>query len=238
MLITPADLLNNRGPVKILEDVVGTVQMLGAVEQSTEFVDEMLCQIETARRLRMTSSTAKNDQSTRSHAVCQFLVTNKSLNRVGSFLLVDLAGSEANADILQHSKERMAETREINKSLAVLKDCIRARAQWSIARGNVSQKHIHIPFRNSSLTKLLKNAFDVNCSETGKTLFIACISPSIIDIPQSKNTLRYGELLRIPVPKAKSRAYDPKVPTTWNNVNVREWIRKNVGNFLDRIVNG
>ena len=44
----------------------------------------------------------------------------------------------------------------------------------------------------------------------------------------SKNTLRYAELLRVPVPKIKAPTYNPAVPATWNNEQLREWIEKNV----------
>lgn len=122
----------------------------------------------------------------------------------------------------------MAEAIEINKSLTTLKDCIRARALWSIAQGEAAQKNIRIPFRGTKLTQVLKSAFDVNGSQTCKTVIIACVSPSILNVAQSKNTLRYAEMLKIPIPKAKPRAFDARIPTTWTNKDVYGWIKKNV----------
>jgi kinesin family protein 2/24 len=215
----------------VLEDPFGAMQLVGVLEKNPTTSDEFLRIIDTAKELRSTESTAKNEQSSRSHAICRIRVVNKESpnSPEGTFLLVDLAGSEASADTQHHSRERMAETREINKSLTTLKDCIRARALWSIGRGEASQKHVHIPFRTSKLTQVLKSAFDVNNTQTCKTLVIACINPSILDVVHSKNTLRYAEMLKVPVPKAKPRPYDERIPTTWENKHVQAWITKNVG---------
>jgi kinesin family protein 2/24 len=225
------DLLNQRKPIGILEDPFGAMQLVGVLEKNPTTSHEFLSLIDTAKELRSTESTTKNDQSSRSHAICRIRVVNKETPNApeGSFLLVDLAGSEASADTQHHSRERMAETREINKSLTTLKDCIRARALWSIGRGEANQKHVHIPFRSSKLTQVLKSAFDVNNTQTCKTLVIACINPSILDVAHSKNTLRYAEMLKVPVPKAKPRPFDEKIPTTWENSHVHDWITNNVG---------
>jgi kinesin family member 2/24 len=206
------------------------MQLVGILEQNPTTSAEFLSLIDTAKELRSTETTTKNDESSRSHAICRIRVVNKETPNApeGSFLLVDLAGSEASSDTQHHSRERMAETKEINKSLTTLKDCIRARALWSIGRGETTQKHVHIPFRSSKLTQVLKSAFDVNNTQTCKTLVIACINPSILDVAHSKNTLRYAEMLKVPVPKAKPRPFDEQIPTTWENGHVQAWIKKNV----------
>jgi kinesin family protein 2/24 len=228
--LTRTDLLNGRKQISVMEDPFGAMQIVGVHEKNPTTSSEFLHLIDTAKDLRSTESTTKNDQSSRSHAICRIRVINKETpdSPKGSFLLVDLAGSEASADTQHHSRERMNETREINRSLTILKDCIRTRALWSIERGEANQKHVHIPFRSSKLTQVLKSAFDVNNTQTCKTIVIACINPSILDVAHSKNTLRYAEMLKVQVPKAKPRAFDERVPTTWENDYVQEWIRKNV----------
>jgi kinesin family protein 2/24 len=175
------------------------MQLVGVLEKNPSTADEFLSLIDTAKELRSTECTTKNDQSSRSHAICRIQVLNKESpgSPEGSFLLVDLAGSEASGDTQHHSRERMAETKEINKSLTILKDCIRARALWSIAGGEATQKHVHIPFRGSKLTQVLETAFDVKNRQTCKMIVIACINPSILDVAHSKNTLRYVKMLKV-----------------------------------------
>jgi len=214
------------------------MQLVSVLEKNPTTAGKLLSLIDTAKELRSTESTTKNDQSSRSHAICRIRVLKKEspYSPEGSFLLVDLAGSEASGDTQHHSRERMAETKEINKSLTILKDCIRARALWSIARGEAAQKHVHIPFRGSKLTQVLKSAFDVKNTQTCKMIIIACINPSILDVAHSKNTLRYAEMLKVPVPKAKPRPFDERIPTTWENSHVQDWITKNVGHHFTFLI--
>ena len=213
-----------------MEDAFGAMQLVGVRERNPTTTSEFLELIDTSKELRSTAATSKNEQSSRSHAICRIRIVDKTATdgQEGVLFLVDLAGSEANADSKQHSKERMAETREITKSLTTLKECIRARTLHSIAVGNITQKHVHIPFRSSKLTQVLKCAFDVNSTQICKSVVIACIAPSIVDVAQSKDTLRYAEMLKVPVPKAKPRPFDVRIPMTWSNKNVHEWIRKNI----------
>jgi kinesin family protein 2/24 len=140
---------------------------------------------------------------------------------------VDLAGSEIAADFAQHGVEQMRETREINKSLSVLKDCIRGRAQL----GNTllgTYKKEYVPFRHSVLTKTLKHIFDPAAGRDCKTAVVACLNPSYMDVAASKNTLRYAEMLRVPVAKPPKLVYNENDPKTWSNEQVRAWITTNV----------
>jgi kinesin family protein 2/24 len=206
------------------------MQLGGVFEKNPRTSDEFLELIDIAKALRLTASTTKNDQSSRSHSICRIRIidTESKAADEGNIMLVDLAGSEASSDTSQHSKERMVETREINKSLNVLKDCITKRAQWSISRAEATQKHVHIPFRTNKLTQVLKSAFDVNNTQICKTIVIACIAPSILDVAHSKNTMRYAETLKVPIPKMKPMPFHEQIPTTWSNKDVHNWILKTV----------
>lgn len=216
-------------PLKVLEDVLGTMQLPSIVEKTPKTSDEFRKLLDVAKALRSSASTTKNDQSSRSHSICRInIVDTASPLDIGSILLVDLAGSEASSDTSQHSKERMVETREINKSLSVLKECITKRAQWSVSKAEGSQKRIHIPFRSNKLTQVLKSAFDIDSTQTCKMVAIACIAPSILDVAHSKNTLRYAMALRVQIPDAKPAPFSEQVPTTWSNKDVRAWVLKTV----------
>ena len=227
------DLLNTRKQISILEDSFGTSQMAGALEHNVTSLDSFIEQIETAASLRRTAATQKNDTSSRSHAICRIRIENPSVPAAedGMLYLVDLAGSEAARDRSDHDTARMKEAREINTSLSVLKDCIRGRAMVDAdiqATGKSTKKAAYVPFRQSTLTKTLKHVFDPASARGCKTVVVACVNPCLADVGASKNTLRYAEMLRVVVPKAKLVEYKPNVPATWNNEQLRAWIDTNV----------
>lgn len=66
-------------------------------------------------------------------------------------IVYSLAGSERYEDSKAHSKQLMEESKENNKSLLALKECVRARAKAATEDG-----FAHIPYRTSKLTWLLK----------------------------------------------------------------------------------
>lgn len=68
-----------------------------------------------------------------------------------------------------------------------LKDCIRNRA---LACLNPNKVH-HIPYRNSKLTLLLKDAFELKSNKHCKTTIIANVAPGVADLTMTKNTLRF-----------------------------------------------
>ena len=134
-----------------------------------------------AARHRSVSSTAMNEQSSRSHSVfCLHLkATNKEQGIVlkGALSLVDLAGSER-LDRSGATGAQAKETMAINKSLSSLTDVF-------VAIGN---KQSHIPFRNSKLTYLLQPAL----SGDGKTLMMANLSPTSESFFESLCSLRFA----------------------------------------------
>ncbi|KAG5790966.1 hypothetical protein H9Q69_009983 [Fusarium xylarioides] len=201
-----SDLLNARKPISILEDSFGSTHLAGASEYQ------------------------KNDSSSRSHAICKIRLENPELPQSddGLLYLIDLAGSEAARDVTEHSAQRIKESREINASLSVLKDCIRGRASVDAA-GLATGKKVYVPFRQSALTKVLKHVFDPAAEHSCKTVVVACVNPSFLDVGATKNTLRYGEMLRITVPKAAVPKYDASKPSTWPEDLLHDWILKNSG---------
>jgi kinesin family protein 2/24 len=201
------DLLSSRKPIQILEDGGGETRWAGAVEHEVCDTAEVLEMIERAAAFRATAPTLKNDASSRSHSICRLRIVKPAAAEEGMLYLVDLAGSEAARDIAVHGAERMRETKEINISLSALKDCIRGRAQADAmgkaagpgkTRGAQAKK-VHIPFRQSTLTKVLKHVFDPTGGRRCKTVVVACVNPSLADVAPSKNTLRYAEMLRASV---------------------------------------
>ncbi|OKL58682.1 hypothetical protein UA08_06026 [Talaromyces atroroseus] len=236
------DLLNARQSFSILEDSFGDTQLVGVQDIHVNSASELLQLIERASSFRHTASTEKNDGSSRSHAICRIRVKNPSPDSLddGILYLVDLAGSEIARDVAAHTANRMKETREINISLSVLKDCIRERAALdavvatekssSSSSSSSSSKRPYIPFRRSALTKVLKHLFDpADDSLSAKTVVLGCINPSFLDVAASKNTLRYAEMLRVVTPKRKQVEFDPNIPTTWTNKDIKNYIEAESG---------
>ncbi|KAK4119150.1 P-loop containing nucleoside triphosphate hydrolase protein [Parathielavia appendiculata] len=230
---TAYDLLNERKEISILEDSFGTTQLAGALEHRVANKESLLGHIEAAAGLRRTAPTLKNDNSSRSHAICRLRFENPAMKSAeeGLLYLIDLAGSEAARDKTTHDATRMKEAKEINTSLSVLKDCIRGRAlaDAEFYAGRISKAPAYIPFRQSILTKTLKHVFDPTSTRSCKTVVVACVNPCLADIGASKNTLRYAEMLRVVGPKPKMAEYDPWVPATWNNEQLQSWIESNSG---------
>lgn len=120
----------------------------------------------------------------RSH--CIFTVTihvkectteGPDLLKIGRLNLVDLAGSE-NIGRSGAKNERKTEAGMINKSLLTLGRVINA----------LVEKSLHIPYRESKLTRLLQESLGGKT----KTCIIATISPSLVCLDETLNTLDYG----------------------------------------------
>ena len=129
--------------------------------------------IETGNKRRSTESTKANATSSRSHAICQIqlAVRDKIKNTeqevlCGKLSLIDLAGSERGT-VTGNRGIRLMEGAKINTSLLALANCINA-------RGDKNKKGSFVPFRDSKLTRMLKDSLGGNC----KTVMIATVSPA------------------------------------------------------------
>ena len=85
------------------------------------------------------------------------------------------------------------QTQHINKSLMALKECIRNRALSALN----PDKNYHIPYRNSKLTLILKDSFELMSNKHCKTTIIANVAPSVSDLAMTKNTLRFVAPIKI-----------------------------------------
>lgn len=138
---------------------------------------------------RTQEATGANETSSRSHAVLQITVEEKdkaegtcSEINIGKLSLIDLAGSER-ASKTNNRGLRMIEGANINRSLLALGNCINA-----LVDTQKSGRKNHIPYRDSKLTRLLKDSLGGNC----RTVMIANISPSNLSYEDTHNTLKYA----------------------------------------------
>lgn len=78
---------------------------------------------------------------------------------------------------------RLQEGAMINKSLLALGQCINL-----LHNNSIKGTNSHIPYRDSKLTRLLKDSLGGSCS----TLMIANASPCLKHIEETLNTLNYA----------------------------------------------
>ena len=129
--------------------------------------------LQQGNRRRRTESTNVNKTSSRSHAVFQLTLISKPKTKntritalEGKLSLIDLAGSERGT-VTENRGIRLREGAKINRSLLSLANCINA-------LGDNSKKGTFVPYRDSKLTRMLKDSLGGN----SKTIMIANISPA------------------------------------------------------------
>uniref|UniRef100_A0A8C8WV78 Kinesin-like protein n=1 Tax=Panthera leo TaxID=9689 RepID=A0A8C8WV78_PANLE len=143
--------------------------------------------MEQGTKIRTTASTNMNASSSRSHMVItiQFrqVFLDRDLTKQSTINLVDLAGSERQKSSGSEG-DRLREGSQVNLSLTNLGNVISA-----LADAATGKKVLHIPYRDSVLTKLLQPALGGN----SRTTLIAAISPADIFYEETLSTLRYAE---------------------------------------------
>ncbi|XP_067411375.1 kinesin-like protein KIF28 [Emydura macquarii macquarii] len=143
--------------------------------------------MEQGTKIRTTASTSMNATSSRSHMVVtmQFkqIFLDEDITKQSIINLVDLAGSERQKSSGSEG-DRLREGTRVNLSLTTLGNVIS-----SLAEVVMGKKVLHIPYRDSVLTKLLQSALGGN----SRTIMIAAISPADICYEETLSTLRYAE---------------------------------------------
>merc|ERR1719353_1946827 len=107
-----------------------------------------------------------NVTSSRSHAVLQITVEQKDPVSqevmLGKLSMIDLAGSER-ASQTDNRGARLLEGANINRSLLALGNCINALAEQHANTGSSGTCRTFVPYRDSKLTRLLKDSLGGNC---------------------------------------------------------------------------
>ncbi|KAM9366325.1 kinesin-like protein KIF18A [Symphorus nematophorus] len=181
------DLLANAGPLAVREDSSKGVVVQGLTLHQPKSAEHILQALDSGNRNRTQHPTDMNATSSRSHAVFQIYLRQQektaSLNPnvcIAKMSLIDLAGSER-ASATNAKGARLREGANINRSLLALGNVINALA-------DPKSKKTHIPYRDSKLTRLLKDSLGGNC----RTVMIANVSPSSKSYDDTHNTLKYA----------------------------------------------
>lgn len=173
----------------IREDPVKGMCVAGISEVGgLESAKEIMSLLHQANRHRTTEATCANVTSSRSHAVLQVVVEQRDRTagivaqvNVGKLSMIDLAGSER-ASHTNNKGLRMIEGANINRSLLALGNCITA----------LSSGVAFVPYRDSKMTRLLKDSLGGNC----RTVMIANVSPCHLNYEDTHNTLKYASRAR------------------------------------------
>jgi Kinesin motor domain len=184
------DLLSPSSDIDMREDPERGVQINGVKEFEMECAEDVFQVLSQGATNRTTDSHNLNEASSRSHAVLMIRVEQRPFydaqkgearQALSSLLtMIDLAGSER-AKKTGATKKLLQEGAMINRSLLALANCINALA-------NRKKKGVYIPYRDSKLTRLLKESIGGHAY----TVMIACVSIATSQFDETRETLLYG----------------------------------------------
>jgi len=185
------------------EDPLKGPTVAGMAEIVAKSATEVMGLLHNGNKNRTQEATEANATSSRSHAILQVVVEQRDRNpgpqssvKIGKLSMIDLAGSER-ASSTNNRGQRLIEGANINRSLLALGNCINALV--------MSKSNGFIPYRDSKLTRLLKDSLGGNC----RTIMIANITPAASSFEETLNTLKYA-----------NRAKKIKTQATKNVLNV------------------
>ncbi|KAI8869694.1 kinesin-domain-containing protein [Ramicandelaber brevisporus] len=155
---------------------------------------DILHHLATGERNRHVGETDMNARSSRSHTIFRINIETPvmpSSVRQSCLNLVDLAGSERAKDTGAEG-ERLKEGAHINKSLltlaAVIGKLADERNSATAGAGGGGGGYVHIPYRDSKLTRILQTSLGGNA----RTAVICTITPSPLYISESMSTLHFA----------------------------------------------
>ena len=169
---------------------------------------------------RFTKTTDLNDFSSRSHCIYTIILEKNNSKSILQF--VDLAGSERiskSAVIGDTLKEAL----HINRSLSALQDVVSA----------IEHKSLHVPYRNSLLTRLLKPSLSTN----SKIVVILNCSPTEDNTNESISTLSLGMRLKaIDLSGAiKKNLKTEEVERTFNLLEKERFEKNNLARKVEKL---
>ena len=180
------DLLTQQiGDIKIQENPETGIVIEGLSEVYLSSIDEFFEYVDLSQSNRKVAETKLNHNSSRSHCILILEVTQsfkkEKLIKKGTLNLVDLAGSE------KVSKTgavglTLEEAKKINLSLSTLGNVIHA----------LTHKSEHIPYRDSKLTRLLKESLGGNY----KTSLIVTCSPHSYNLDEVISSLLFAKRVK------------------------------------------
>ena len=226
------DLLSDKSNLKLVDDQNYNGVIVSEAEKIyIKSFEEGIKLKDYGEENRKYRDTLINEYSSRSHTIFQIFVKqkkninnniNNNDNESGEIYstlnLIDLAGSEK----INSKINSKTETGNINKSLFVLANVINKLAE----RNNTNNSNIHIPYRDSKLTRLLSNCLGGNSLIT----MIINISPSANNYFQTLSSLRFAS-------RAKTVKLKPKVNEKFSDKELLMIYKKQIEKYKKMIKN-
>ena len=170
------------------EDPENGPQVAGLRRLNVHSAEKIFQLLREGNQRRRTESTDANAESSRSHAVLEIVVRRSDKNHyaknvyTGKLALVDLAGAERAHETNNHGQQ-LRDGANINRSLLALANCINALGKRK------KKGFVFVPFRNSKLTRLLKDGLCGN----SRTIMIATCASADSQYSHTVNTLKYAD---------------------------------------------
>ncbi|KAI9332105.1 P-loop containing nucleoside triphosphate hydrolase protein [Obelidium mucronatum] len=227
---TIRDLLNpTQQDLRIHEDRKRGVYVSPLKEEIVTTPKQVMKVIQRGEAARHYGTTEYNERSSRSHTIFQMTIESRDKNSgvmsspnlsrkgtptpgsaappvpgklrgsvtISQLNLIDLAGSEKAASNLDRRKEGAF----INKSLLTLGNVI------SRLTEDVKGNSIHIPYRDSKLTRILQSSLSGNA----RVSVIATVSPTIANLEETTNTFKFAERVKkVPLKARQNQVLDEK----------------------------
>eukprot|EP00801_Mesodinium_rubrum_P001143 Mrub_01143.p1 GENE.Mrub_01143~~Mrub_01143.p1 ORF type:complete len:778 (+),score=232.21 Mrub_01143:322-2334(+) len=169
------------------EDPDKGISIAGVNLQEVKNTGEIMNILIEGNKRRTTESTNANLTSSRSHAIFQIFTKIVDKKKGTSYdvmesklSLIDLAGSERGT-VTENRGIRLREGAKINRSLLALANCINA-------LGDSNKKGMFIPYRDSKLTRLLKDSL----GGKSRTVMMCAVAPASQGFEETINTLKYA----------------------------------------------
>eukprot|EP00026_Physarum_polycephalum_P000195 Phypoly_transcript_00195.p1 GENE.Phypoly_transcript_00195~~Phypoly_transcript_00195.p1 ORF type:complete len:2011 (-),score=530.90 Phypoly_transcript_00195:36-5696(-) len=186
------DLLNPEAKnLKIHEDIEKGIYVGGIKEAIVVSAEQVLALMQSGEDRRHVGATNMNEHSSRSHTIFRMVIESRERStggdrksvdgavKVSMLNLVDLAGSERIAHTGAEGI-RQKEGGHINKSLLALSTVI--------AKLSEGKSQVHIPYRDSKLTRILQTALGGNA----RTAIICTVTPAAVHQEETLSTIKFA----------------------------------------------
>ena len=189
-LLSPIPANEQKGEINFQEDSKGNVVVKGLTKHPVANEEEAFNLLFEGESNRTVSEHQLNKGSTRSHCIFTISVEMKSKVESSEKVLtsklnfVDLAGSERVKET-GSSGLALKEAAYINKSLTFLEQVV-------VALTDKTKRKEYVPYRQSKLTHILKDAIGGNC----RTIMIATIWPEEQFIMDTLSTLNFAKRMK------------------------------------------